>query len=305
MKWLRLPSSRVTSRVSSSEDHLVYPIRPPREPRAIDLKAMRPARGSTKRFGPIRCTVCGERGYAEGFSELLRGLRETGTCSNCRATNRHRQLGLVLADALSDHASAPLHSVADVARLDLRIHNTESIGPIHAQLCKAPGYTASEYFGPQFSSGEMVSGVQHQDLMALSFADESLDVLITSDVFEHVAAPYVAHREILRVLRPGGFHVFTVPFVETSFLDEVRARLDADGNVVHLDEPIYHADPINPDPGALVFTIFSVEMLVRLKEIGFDTEMHWVHRPKAGILGQKATVFVAVKPIAVTSADAR
>jgi SAM-dependent methyltransferase len=188
-----------------------------------------------------------------------------------------------------------MRSVADVARSTLRIHNTESAGPIHRQLEGAARYTASEYFSPDHRSGDLVDGVMHQDLMAMSFEDESLDVLITSDVFEHVADPYAAHREIFRVLRPGGFHVFTIPFLETTYLDDRRAAI-VDGELVHFAEPVYHADPINPVPGALVFTYFSLEMLVRLKEIGFDTNMYWLHRPSAGILGQEGTVFAAIRP---------
>ena len=300
-------SARSASADMSREpaDHLVYPIRPPQQSRAADTKAIRPARRGRKRFGPIRCTVCGQRAYAEGFADVLHGLRETGACSKCHATNRHRQLGLILADIASEYSGRRLRSVADVAGLGLRIHNTESTGPVHNRLATSSGYTASEYFGAQYTSGDDVGGVMHQDLMALSFEQNSLDVLISSDVFEHVAAPYVAHREIFRVLRPGGFHVFTIPFIETGYLDDCRARVDSDGSVLHLAEPVYHADPVNSDPGALVFTYFSLEMFVKLKEIGFDTELHWIHRPSAGILGQEATVFVAVKPVAATSGVAR
>lgn len=157
------------------------------------------------------------------------------------------------------------------------------------------GYTASEYFGDRHRPGDFVGDTMHQDLMALSFADESIDVLVSSDVLEHVADPYHAHGEIHRVLRPGGCHVFTIPFLETTFLDDRRAALDRDGEVVHFAEPVYHADPINPVPGALVFTYFSLEMLVRLRHIGFDTNLYWLHRPAAGIVGQEATVFAAVK----------
>jgi predicted SAM-dependent methyltransferase len=277
--------------------HLAYPIPPPSKPRLADRIALRPRRdGRPKRFGPIRCTVCGGRATADDFADIPSGLRETGRCSKCSATNRHRQLAFVLAGRASEMVGRRLRSAADVARTDLRIHNTESAGPVHRQLAASRHYTASEYFGPGHRSGDQIDGVMHQDLMALSFADESIDALITSDVFEHVADPYLAHREVFRVLRPGGFHVFTIPFLETRYLDERRAHLDDRGQVVHLAEPVYHADPINPVPGALVFNYFSVEMLVRLAEIGFATEMYWLHRPRAGIVGQEATVFAARKP---------
>ena len=47
---------------------------------------------------------------------------------------------------------------------------------------------------------------------------------------------------------------------------DLIARIGADGAVEHLADPIYHDDPVGTD-GVLVFTIFGLEMLVRLAEI--------------------------------------
>jgi len=45
----------------------------------------------------------------------------------------------------------------------------------------------------------------------------------------------------------------------------------------------------------LVYTIFSLEMLVRLSEIGFATRMYHLWEPWSGIVGCNALVFDAVK----------
>ncbi len=44
----------------------------------------------------------------------------------------------------------------------------------------------SEYLGAHLASGAVVNGVRHEDALAMSFADESFDYLISCDVFEHV-----------------------------------------------------------------------------------------------------------------------
>ena len=44
----------------------------------------------------------------------------------------------------------------------------------------------------------------------MTFQNESFDLFITQDVFEHVMEPNKAFKEIERVLKPGGAHVFTV-----------------------------------------------------------------------------------------------
>lgn len=263
---------------------------PPREPTWLEQLAVR-----SGRLASLACTVCGARGRGVGVDG--RDLRESIRCEACGATNRQRQMGLVLAHAASALVGRPLRDAADVAARapELAVYNTEAQGPLHRALAGLPHYRCSEYLGPALAGGTVVDGVQHQDLQALSYADASLDLVLTSDVLEHVPDPYRAHCEILRVLRPGGRHVFTVPFHQTQLLDETRARLGPDGQVEHLLEPIYHLDPVRPQ-GVLVFTIFSFEMLVRLTRLGFDVRMYRLYVPAHGILGGNALVFEAIKP---------
>lgn len=45
--------------------------------------------------------------------------------------------------------------------------------------------------------------------MALPFADDSVDVCLSSNVAEHVADPWLLGREMLRVTRPGGLAVLS------------------------------------------------------------------------------------------------
>jgi SAM-dependent methyltransferase len=156
------------------------------------------------------------------------------------------------------------------------------------------GYRASEYFGEGHKSGEIVRGKMHQDLMALSFESGTCDLVLSSDVFEHIPYPYRAHAEVYRVLKPRGRHIFTVPFYTTRYLDEHRTSIDADGTITHLKPPMHHGDPVRAE-GALVHNIFALEMLVRLAEVGFHTNVYQIHSYWHGILGSGAVVFEAIK----------
>jgi len=113
-------------------------------------------------------------------------------------------------------------------------------------------------------------------------------------VLEHIPNPYKAHEEIYRVLKREGRHIFTVPFYQEDFLDEDRTIIDSAGNPVFLKDPQYHGDPIRPE-GALVYKIFSLEMLVKLRKIGFRTNLYHLYKPLNGIWGQNAIVFEAIK----------
>ena len=182
-----------------------------------------------------------------------------------------------------------------MARLeDYVVYNTEAERQIHRCLSAMKHYMASDYFGPDHASGDIVEGRMHQDLMCLSFDDKSIDMVISSDVFEHIPDPYRAHKEVYRVLKPGGRHVFTVPFYQTEFVDETRTFVDLKGNTVFTRDPIYHGDPMR-DQGALVHRIFSLEMLVNLGKIGFRTNMYKLYRPSLGIVGSNALVFEAIR----------
>ena len=61
--------------------------------------------------------------------------------------------------------------------------------------------------------GSTSPAVPSQDLMQLTYADASFDMVITSDTLEHVPDIDRALRETLRILKPGGMHEFSVPVV--------------------------------------------------------------------------------------------
>jgi SAM-dependent methyltransferase len=233
------------------------------------------------------CPVCGTRRVL--FRDFTANLRESGACSQCGASNRQRQMAYVLRSELR---------LPSVGRLTLpdrcRLYSAEANGSLHAALADTPGYVCSEYCGEEYASGASVNGIRHEDLEALSFGDSTIDVVLTSDVLEHVADAYSAHGEIFRVLRSGGRHIFTVPFAGTD-KDDVRAHR-VNGGIEHLAEPLFHGDPVRPGQGVLVWRIFGAEMFTRLQTIGFTTTTMRLREPRHGIVGDDALVFVARKP---------
>jgi len=84
---------------------------------------------------------------------------------------------------------------------------------------EAPGYVPSHYY-PNVAAGTIVNGIRCENLEHLSFGDESFDLHITHDVFEHLFNPAAAFCGIVRTLRPRGAHVFTTPLVRK------KSRLD-------------------------------------------------------------------------------
>lgn len=241
-------------------------------------------------YGPVDCPMCGQ---TVTVVNVRPDVRESGDCPSCGAWTRMRQLALVICSAFERSLGRPINSIAELAEIkDLTVYNMQSTGALHNILSQLPGYQCSEYFDGGMASGTYVNGVMHQDVMNLSFADNMFDLVISSDVFEHVANPYVGFAEILRVLKPGGRHVFTVPFWDHQLLDVTRASV-VNGNVVHHMEPCYHQDPVRN--GALVFTDFGLEMLVQHGKLGYEkVDVYHCEDVKRGVFDVQP-VFDAVK----------
>jgi SAM-dependent methyltransferase len=71
-------------------------------------------------------------------------------------------------------------------------------------------FPGKQYVGCDIVSGAGVDRIEN--LHGLSFTDGSVGTLIAVETLEHVADPYLAVREIQRVLRPGGIAIVTTPF---------------------------------------------------------------------------------------------
>lgn len=174
--------------------------------------------------------------------------------------------------------------------------NTESRGAIHDALHTIPTYTCSEY-GPSGTHSE--DGTLMQNLEKTSFPDNAFETILSSEVFEHVARPYVAHQELLRVLSPGGCHVMSVPHGPDE--DHAYAKLLPNDTIVHLREPEYHGEPntragVDSSKGILVFTVFGAQSMSRtLRDMGYEVEVFDAFAPHQGVTIHE-TVFFLCKP---------
>lgn len=239
----------------------------------------------------FRCPVCGQL-TTGSYND---NLRDSGNCIHCGASNRFRQITLVingLLSTLSNSAQINCMNCSLSTMKHFSVYNTQCSGTLHTILKRLPGYICSEFFGQDL--GDIVNGTRNEDLQRLSFPENSFDIVISSEVFEHIPSPYIAHSEVLRVLRRGGCHIFSVPFIPQNIRDTHVASLDLEGHLRWASEPILHLDPIRKD-GVPVFNIFGIESMAKLCQIGFEVSPFRFHSVSAGILGDNAYIFLACK----------
>jgi SAM-dependent methyltransferase len=227
-------------------------------------------------------------------------LRENGAVrGNPRNFCRIRGLAAAIINEFS--TKKPVSCLKDFFQeyKHLAIWNTESTGPITELLLKylEGSFTSSEYFGPQHYSGELVrvgiGSVRNEDMQQTSFSNSSLDLIISTEVFEHIPNPYDGFSETFRILKPGGKHIFTVPFSIQGYHDNKLAEL-SEGSIRFFGKPQYHGDLVRRE-GIPVFQIFGLEMVDKLCKLGFSVSLKVLYAPEMGIIGKETIYFVATK----------
>jgi SAM-dependent methyltransferase len=159
-----------------------------------------------------------------------------------------------------------------------------------------PRFIGSEYAETP-SEKAAIWPIVSEDLTALTFPKSSFDVVVTSDVLEHVPDLDRSLAEIHRVLLPEGVTLSTFPF---SFLRKgiQRARLER-GQLIHILSPQYHGNPMRPDEGSLVFEVPGWDIVDRSLSAGFsDAFFYYVRSARSGVVSADINgilVFVAIK----------
>ena len=216
--------------------------------------------------GAGTCTVCGQqarfvrnrwvlpadlaRSWPDGFA-----ARESLLCSSCGSSARVRGLAAALLGLYAERATCMAELVHEERFAALRIAELNTLGRMHVFLAGHPSLTFAEY--PQ------------EDVQSLSYSDASFDLVLTSDTMEHVEDPMQGFRELRRVLRPGGRHVFTVPFDAGRELTRSREGLP----------PQFHGRGGGPyalvsrKADMLAYTDFGADLPELLRGVGFETEI--------------------------------
>lgn len=221
------------------------------------------------------CPIC-KKGTL--FASRYDWLRDHYRCLRCKSIPRFRAITDVVERhfpkwrQLTIHESSPYGAASDML----------------ARECR--NYVATHFF-PDVPFGESRGEFRCENLESQTFEDCSFDLVVTQDVFEHVLHPDRAFREISRTLKPGGAHVFTVPWYYWQ-KTLVRAQ-EKEGRIEHLLPPEYHGNPIS-EAGSLVIREWGHDMFDFIRKCSgmFTVAIH-IYNPHEGIEAKFIEVFIS------------
>jgi MoaA/NifB/PqqE/SkfB family radical SAM enzyme/SAM-dependent methyltransferase len=196
--------------------------------------ALTSRQGRSRRAAPARgdrkeCNICGWRGKAfEGGAHS-----ESAVCPSCNSISRDRFLYYCFT-----HRAQP-HREMRVLETSPRLG-----GAYRRRMKKRFDYLCSD-FDEHAHRGDL-----HVDLQAIDLPSESLDIVLTPHVLEHVPDTDKALAELRRVLRPGGRMFLQVPLLQ--------------GKTSVPAEPEYHGDH------TLVYWRFGWDLTDKIRSHGFD-----------------------------------
>jgi SAM-dependent methyltransferase len=152
---------------------------------------------------------------------------------------------------------------------DLKIAEINACGALHPYLKGHPNLYYSEWL-PHAEPGEVYAGVRCEDLQCLTYPDNYFDIILTSETLEHVPDPGKAWQEIHRILKDGGYHIFTVAVVPSQRTTVTRAKF-VDGKRENLLAEAYHG--AWGDENMFVYRDFGMDLVQKLNGIGLKTDL--------------------------------
>ncbi len=202
--------------------------------------------------------------------EYVPNFRERLVCQFCNLNNRQRLGIAIIKNIVSDNKLKIyfMEQVTDYFNFAKKILNK----------CDIVG---SEYISDSLKSGTIQNNIRHEDCESLSFRDNSFDLIVSNDVFEHIPNFKKSFSECYRVLKKDGEFLFTIPFNANYKESKIRASID-EGRLVHFQEPEFHGNPMS-EKGSLVFTDFGWDVLKSLRDVGFkDSRVEIYQNPFLG-----------------------
>ena len=210
------------------------------------------------RLSASKCVACGKRGFVS--------FKPTAFMTRClRCRNSGTNLSLI-----------PIISELRETQKIESVWEMSTYGATLSYLKRHfKSVFTSEYIDPD-RLGDTIDGIRNEDVQNLSFDDESLDLITSNQVFEHVPNDIQGYKECYRVLKVGGTLVFSVPLKN---IPKTLQRAKKNGlEIEHILPPEYHNARTTGSGSVLTFWTHSEhDICSRVASAGFEVRLHKIY----------------------------
>ena len=151
--------------------------------------------------------------------------REGNSCSNCGMSKRVRMMLWSIRRLLPDLEPLSILHINQINHLSPSLQKAERL--------------IETFHDPALALGTEMNGLFNQDLAHLTFPDNQFNLAVHSETLEHIHDYSMAIEEVERVLKPGGYQIYTVPLIHTRRTRR-RIGLDVNGRKISLLPESFH-----------------------------------------------------------------
>ena len=230
------------------------------------------------------CNLCLNKNFIN--PEQLEWSRDKLNCNFCGSMVRTRSLYLALLINYPNYKNKIIHQSSPCYN-----------DALHVKLLKeCKEYSFSQYFTDIPNGKFNNENVQCADLTNLPFEDNSFDIFLTSDVFEHLWEPKKCLNEIFRVLKPNGIYVMVFP-IDNGYNKTEQPVKKTNNSLEHLktkcgswkgykEFPEYHGNPAD-NSGSIVTYYWGYDVIQFIENnSNFKAELCFKHDVENfGIIG--------------------
>lgn len=206
------------------------------------------------------CIVCGYTATSWKFQKIISDdlartwkldpherqlfdLRESSFCPSCWNSARNRVFAKSIMSVIPFSKAHTFSEWVQLAnKKKLRVAEINACGKLHRYLTRIDGLAYSEYPSERLLPRlyYMLKNVRKEDITNLSYRSNSFDLVVHTEVFEHIDAVEKAITECRRILKPHGVCLFTIPYMPDRKTIKRAVRDPITGAIVHKMPPSFH-----------------------------------------------------------------